>query len=244
MEKTSGELIYRLHNLHKSDLSSDVNVSAQLRKFLDIEQIEHQRYAQNVERIKNLKKLLAKTYESRLTHVQSNLLHSVADMKQALLLQIGMETMECQNTIQNNASECNAHIYKAMLTYVNVLKKELRNAYVELAHEQAQKESLRLQRLVHRDILLFNMKLKLETNNKIELIALSPDSAQFQRCVKAVEDNLGRHYPLNLHLKTAQSSKKPPVTVLNVYKLQNQYLSATLQVSISSPSSSPPLLLF
>jgi hypothetical protein len=69
-----------------------------------------------------------------------------------------------------------------------------------------------------RDIMLFSVHLREETDGAVLLVYLEESSAQYQRCEKAVIDNLGQDCTFD-------------ATVVNVLKLENSHLMKGLQVS-------------
>jgi hypothetical protein len=74
--------------------------------------------------------------------------------------------------------------------------------------------------------------LALETKSRIELQHLSPSTAQYVRCVKAVHDNL--HNCFGFNKSSAMIPDPDNVQILNIFKLKNTVLARNLQVTPAS----------
>lgn len=228
---TSGELLYRINNLHEVDLlPSDSNISHQLRQFLDIHGRE-----QVMRREKTLKStlLLRPTIQEFLSHKARHLSeHSIpfiTALQQCIVSELEKETSYTSALIHENAKQFEAKALESTLQYFFVLKQEIDSASQQLQSERCEKDALKRQAKVARDIMLFNQHLRMESRKRIEISLLHHESAQFQRCVRAVHDNLNDSFGLMLKSKVKLTPKD--ARIVNVFKLRNDNLAKSLQVS-------------
>lgn len=115
-----------------------------------------------------------------------------------------------------------------ILQYYAIIQHEIAASREQLLVENEEKDLLYKQASVLRDIRLFACHLMVESRGKLSFTMLPPDSQQFARCVKAVMDNI-RNDNLN---DMDMNLLKNKIKVLNVFKLQNSFLSAKLQVRV------------
>eukprot|EP01032_Pedospumella_encystans_P017603 gene17603-20052_t len=116
---------------------------------------------------------------------------------------------------------------KLILQYYAIIQHEIAASREQLIQENIEKDLLYKQASVLRDIRLFACHLMIESRGKLSFTMLPPDSQQFARCVKAVMDNI-RNDNLN-DIETDLLRNK--IKVLNVFKLQNSFLSTKLQAA-------------
>jgi arginine repressor len=115
-----------------------------------------------------------------------------------------------------------AEAMQLVLQYYAIIQQEIATSRRKLVQENAERDLLYKQAAVLRDIRLFACHLMVESRGKLSFSMLPPDSQQFARCVKAVMDNVqDDHYDARFRNR---------IRVLNVFKLQNTFLSAKLQV--------------
>ena len=118
-----------------------------------------------------------------------------------------------------------AHFLELVLQYYSVLKDEWVASRGELEKQRDRKSTALLHAEVNRDFKYFAFHLRNETSGIISLSLVNTNSAQYERCVRAVIDN-------KQLLESKQSDKSEyDMKVLNVLKLNNSFLSRKLKVS-------------
>jgi hypothetical protein len=228
---TSGELLYRINNLHHVDLlPTDGATSTQLRQFLDTNGKEQARRRENqLSLTLSLHPNITELHVRKLKHVSEKSIPWIQAHKQSIISEVEKEVSYTSTLLHENAKQFEAKALESTLQYFSVLKQEIESAFQQLESERMEKESLKRQAKVARDIMLFNQHLRMESRNRIELTLLHPESAQFQRCVRAVHDNLNESFGLMLKPKVKLVAKD--VRIINVFKLKNEILAKPLQVS-------------
>lgn len=233
---TSGELYFRLFlEDEKKAGENDIKLPSSMRTFLKRKddpnkEILHTRH-------RALQLLLA-----RVNFLKSTL-PTVKGMSNAAKLRIFREKLLLKNALEAKGQEFDACALQSVLQYAAVLQQELADAQRSLVQERAMKEILREQARVSHELILFSTHLALETKSRIELQHLSPSTAQYVRCVKAVHDNLHNCFGFN---KSSPMIPDPDnVQILNIFKLKNTVLARNLQVTPASRITSfhPHLLL-
>eukprot|EP01039_Chlorochromonas_danica_P012259 gene12259-13968_t len=219
---TSGELYFRLFlEDEKKAGENDIKLPSSMRTFLKRKddpnkEILHTRH-------RALQLLLA-----RVNFLKSTL-PTVKGMSNAAKLRIFREKLLLKNALEAKGQECDACALESVLQYAAVLQQELADAQRSLVQERAMKEILREQARVSHELILFSTHLALETKSRIELQHLSPSTAQYVRCVKAVHDNLHNCFGFN---KSSPMIPDPDnVQILNIFKLKNTVLARNLQKS-------------
>ena len=167
-----------------------------------------------------LRNLIRKLYEERLQFLSRKLIKSINNRKTNYLLSIAQQTAILRKRLDENFEAFDGIALRSTIEYFSVLQMELRKAKQQLIHERNAKDILRKQCHLFRDIQLFNIYLGSETRRSIELQLLSKSSAQFQRCLKAVYDNLGNQnhfvsYHPDLYLRDLESLSPPKEKVQN-----------------------------
>lgn len=230
LEVTSGELLYRLNQLNKLDLLPDQIASNNLRSFLDISGKDQSRKRDIfLGKILNLRPIIERTHQGQIKHVKS-LENYIENYQRAIMAETKKESETLKMLLNNNSRTFDTNALQSALDYFSILKKDIEGATEHLRRERSEKDALKKQAKVYRDIMLFSCHLKLETNKKIEITALSTDSAQFIRCMRAVHDNIGQTF--GMQLKPRQKMTPKDIRILNVFKLKNDFLSRSLQVSM------------
>lgn len=229
---TSGELLYRSNQLQWLDLiPSDPTSSAQLRDFLDIRSREQvARREQQRSSLRSAIATMRDAHQRKVDHiafVRDNMLRA---HQAAILASAKQEAQRVLSLIEQNVQRFEARALNSMMQYFLVLKQEIESVANQLDTERSEKESLKRQAKVARDILLFNCHLRMESRGKIELSLLHQESAQFQRCVRAVQDNMQSSFGGLLQPRRPLTARD--VRIVNVFKLNNDHLSARLQVII------------
>ncbi len=231
---TSGELLYRMNNLREVDLlPSDPNISIQLREFLDIAGKDVvKRREKSLMLTSSLRPIIDECFSNKVDHLSKQTIPFIRSLQQCIQTELEKDVSYSSALLHKNTKHFEAKALESTLQYFSVLKEEIEGAAHQLQIERSEKESLKKQAKVGRDIMLFNQHLRMESRKQIELVPLHPESAQFQRCVRAVHDNLNESFGLMLKPKFKLTAKD--VRILNVFKLKNDRLTKQLQVSFSS----------
>lgn len=134
------------------------------------------------------------------------------------------------------------------LEYYNIIMSELYTTKQQVLCEQRDVQLLYKHAKILRDIEMFSVHLSLETKKNVTLVLLPNDSQQFNRCCKAVMDNikpvLFGESPNNSYASPNKSGNSYSnsgdksnhdtmnlmnnTRILNVFKLQNNYLANNL----------------
>ena len=227
-EVTSGELLYRLNDLHRLDLIAETAAANNLRSFLEVTGKDQTRKRDILMgKILNMRPVIEKTHDSQVRHLQS-IKTFIQSHQRATLAEVNKESQSLRAMLQNNSNTFDTNALQSALEYFSILKKDIEAASEQLKKERSEKDALKKQAKVCRDILLFSTHLKLETNRKVEISLLPVDSAQFLRCVRAVHDNIGSSF--GLQHKPRNKLTPNDVRILNVFKVKNDHLSKVLQV--------------
>jgi hypothetical protein len=231
---TSGELLYQCNDLQLVELvQNDVQASSQLRLFLDVHSQEQaQKRDIALANTLNVRMVVNQTSEATVKHIQHTKSVVIPSLQNSWLAKIECETKNALILLEENAKRFDSRTLTATLQYFSVLKNEIDQTSSDLAAERADKEALKRQAKVARDIMLFNCHLQLECCKKIELSILHHDSAQFQRCVRAVQENLQSNFHNMFSPSMSNKSKftSRDVSIINVFKLRNDFLAKNLQV--------------
>ena len=171
-------------------------------------------------------------------------------MKALYLVELGRITVELKETIVSQSQVFDAVALDATSRYSLVLKDEMRLAEEKLFVEKYEKEFSKKLVQTIKNIQVFNCHLQLESKREIELLLLPHSSQQYQRCMKAVLDNLGGQNHFQNHSSMYmpaveddqggiklrynilyQTLTSQNLKVTNIFKLKNTHLSERLQVS-------------
>lgn len=144
-----------------------------------------------IQRQVSLRSHLRHYFEQKLQYLSRKLIKSINHRKNLYLLNLGRESLQLKRHLEQNHQAYDTVAFQSIIQYYSILQTELANAKERLLHERYEKEILKKQSLLLRNILVFNCYVKIETKHSIELQLLAKTSAQFQRCMKAVFDNLG-----------------------------------------------------
>lgn len=160
-------------------------------------------------------------FEQKLQYLSRKLIKTINYRKNLYLLTICRESMHLKERLRTNHQTYDTIAFQSMIQYYSILQTELANAKERLLHDRYEKEILKKQSLLLRNLLVFNLYLRVETKQCIELQLLGKSSAQFQRCMKAVFDNLGGQNHLTIYhpdvvagsVNTATDLDTPPASV-------------------------------
>ena len=115
-----------------------------------------------------------------------------------------------------------ARMMQLVLEYFSILKDEMHATRSRLEFDQVEGQRQKQQAKRLRDVKIFARHLGMETQGKVFLNLLDPNSSQAKRCSTAIRENMNR--------TLLQSAGYEDVKVLNVFKLEHTVLSRKLQV--------------
>jgi len=220
---TSGELYYNVEIGHGQASISDSKSYAQVKAFLSREKEEDGSI-----KIRQTRRLLLQSHAAKVQHVDEALMELISNRVEHKMLAAHREMIQLKQKIQLYKQRFDHCVLQSVLQYASVLQQEIVEANTLLQQERLMKDSLKDQASLTRELKTFCAHLKLETKGKIELTVLSPNSAQFVRCVKAVYDNLHNCFGFN---NTSPMLPTPQnVHIINVFKLNNSFLAKAMQV--------------
>lgn len=156
-----------------------------------------------------------------------NIVHSTNDN---IITEIKLENEKLKIKIDNLLHHYECHTMQCILQYYNIIKKELDSSRIRLLYDRLEKQILIKQAEILYQLRLFSSHLIIETKGKIFFSITSYDSQQYIRCVKAIKDNVNIEKINNSNLNINIIDFKMKTKVLNVFKLQNGFLSRKLQV--------------
>lgn len=224
-EITSGELYYHVETGHGQASIADSKSYSQVRSFLrrDNKEVEDGSI-----KIRQTRKLLLQSRAAKVQHLDEALMELISNRVEHKMLAAHREMMDLNQKIRLYKQQFDHCALQSVLQYASVLQQEIIEANTLLQQERLMKDSLKDQASLTREFKTYCAHLKLETKGKIELTALSSNSAQFVRCVKAVHDNLNNCFGFG---NTAPMLPTPQnVNIINVFKLKNSFLAKAMQV--------------
>jgi hypothetical protein len=191
-----------LPNTQHND-SSDQNaiIIKSIEELLNYENTEKKLY-QHKNKIQTyllLRNMIRKLYEQKLQYFSRKLIKTINFHKLNYLMTAGKETTNLHNRLLANFHSFQSVLLTSSLQYFHILRKDLSSAKEKLLVERYEKELLKKQALLLKNISIFNIHLALETKRSIELTLLSKNTQQFLRCMKAVYDNLGNQNHLQIY---------------------------------------------
>ena len=116
------------------------------------------------------------------------------------------------------SSSADMNIHSSLNAYFEIITSDAARARSQMSSKITDLRVQFEQAKLKRDIMLFSVHLREETDGAVLLVYLEESSAQYQRCEKAVIDNLGQDCTFD-------------ASVVNVLKLENSHLMKGLQVS-------------
>lgn len=223
-EITSGELYYHVETGHGQASIAESKSYSQVKAFLSREK----EVEDGSVKIRQARMLLLQSYAAKVQHFDEASMALISNQVEHKMLAAYREMMQLKQKIQLYKQQFDHCVLQSVLQYVNVLQQEILEANTLLQQERLMKDSLKDQASLTRQLKTYCAHLKLETKGKIELTALSSNSAQFVRCVKAVHDNLHNCFGFN---NTSPMLPTPQnVHIINVFKLKNSFLAKAMQV--------------
>lgn len=226
MEVTSGEILFRACNMGEAGRSACPEVTEEFWQYLEANQL-----SSNVsDDIVLTNKAIAssvETYLLKLTHKIKSARKSIELTKQKILTEVAVQNLNVKISLLESQRRFEAKAMQLVLRYYTILHNELRSSKKMLSKEKSEKGVLFKQAKILRDVRMFASHIIVESRGKISFSMLPPDSQQFSRCVKAVIDNVNAHRSIVSGMRDIKTKTK----VLNVFKLQNSYLSGKLQAA-------------
>jgi hypothetical protein len=227
IELTSGEALYKANDIGSIGKTLCTDVAEEFWMFLDT---TRSFTGGSEEALYNVKAIgsTVESYILKLRHRILTVRKSVEHMKVKVLNEVNYENNRLLTQIleQQKAFDCEA--LELVLQYYAVIQQEIADSRRKLFMEMQEKGLQIKQAKLLRDIRLFASHLMIESRGKMCFTMLPSDSQQFARCVKAVMDNINVD---RLEVVDAAEFQRK-VRVLNVFKLQNSFLSSKLQVTI------------
>eukprot|EP01039_Chlorochromonas_danica_P005261 gene5261-5795_t len=158
-------------------------------------------------------------YQSTVHHLTKGLSEEIDSVRRSLMVEVLIERELAHTELKKDLHRFDAAAMQSILQYASVIKADMEAAKRQLAQERQEKEILKQQARVCRDFLLFSCHLNMESRGRIDIVCLPHQSTQFQRCVKAVHDNLN----------DVRSPEE--VRILNVFKIKHQALAHLLHAA-------------
>jgi hypothetical protein len=221
MELTSGELLYRANGIGQVGRELYPDITEEFWQFLD----SHGPASSNSEEMLHTSKSISASVEAyilKLRHRVLTVRKSLEHTKQQILSAVEYENKSYSVALERLQRQFDSEAMHLVLQYYAIIQEEIAASRRKLVAEQLDKELLHKQAAVLRDIRLFACHLMVESRGKLGFTMLPQESQQFARCVKAVMDNVQDD------LYNARFRSR--IKVLNVFKLQNSFLSGKLQV--------------
>lgn len=153
-------------------------------------------------------------------------LHRLLEVsKRMILTALKNENTRIISGISALRGKYDRHLMNRTLTYFSLLSNEMVRAQNQLQLRRADKDFLLRQARTIRNIKLFGCHLVAESKGRLKLTVIPPETQQFARCVKAVVDNLNPNI-----FGVSGDDLRSGINVLNVLKVQNEFLASKLQV--------------
>jgi hypothetical protein len=178
-----------------------------------------------LQRVKKLGQAIIQSYQLKVRRIVLSTLKAVQNEKNATLANVALKNELYLTKLSDEQKTQDASLLESVLNYYAILSQEMSAANEGLQIERTDKVVVLKQAAILRDLRYFACNLYVETKGRISLTMLHQESPQFERCVKAVMDNINTAITEELQMDTSTTK------VLNVLKLQNPFLSKKLQVS-------------
>ena len=188
----SGEIFYRSKSLSESSLRLDSKVR-ELDEFLggdNNSQLQRSLGRQTLKKLRNIRKLDSTVNDLSSSHgscVMNQLLDSSYDRVQK---EINCSGERLAKEIRNLVGALDAKLMGRTLEYLSMCKEEM-----GCIREKLTENSLGCNRRKHeakrlRDLHIFSKHLETETQGCVSFSTVAPDSNQWERCGKAVQENV------------------------------------------------------
>jgi hypothetical protein len=186
-------------------------------------------------KLSSLIKINYEIYIMKLKHHINDIQNIVHSTNDNIITEIKLENEKLKIKIDDLLHHYESHTMQCILQYYNIIKKELDSSRIRLLYDRLEKQILIKQAEILYQLRLFSSHLIIETKGKIFFSITSYDSQQYIRCVKAIKDNVNIEKINNSNLNIINIIDfKMKTKVLNVFKLQNGFLSRKLQVTNSN----------
>jgi hypothetical protein len=191
-------------------LKSDVNSEDQ--------KVHNSQTLVNIQNIRHMNSILYDSGNNLDSDTLEQLINSASQNALYEAYSLASKTTEDMTQLQKMSD---VQTMQFLLSYCSILKDEM-NFNSELLDKDTVANNLRkLQAKKLRDIQIFSRHLKVETQGKVFLNMIAPESTQWKRCGKAVRENLS--------LPRLQSMECSDIKILNVFKIEHKLLAKKLQ---------------
>lgn len=221
--------MYRANDIGSVGQALHPDISEDFWLFLDITKATMG--TTNSEEIAHTGKAISASVEAYILKLRHRILtvrKAVELMKSQILNEIEFQNQRITSHLLEQQSRFDADVLQLVLQYYAIIQHEIATSRTKLLQENSEKDLLCKQAAILRDIRLFAYHLMVESRGKLGFTLLSPESQQFVRCVKAVMDNINN----GVFQMANADALRTQIKVLNVFKLQNSFLSGKLQVRV------------
>lgn len=229
LELISGELFLRQQGVLSDGATPlQTQVDDEFWAFLDL---DYANYTTNLKKdfliARNIGKRSLTAYELKIEHDVKALALAIEKLKDKVLSAVSSCNCQVGYALERLQADFDTVMMNLVLEYYSILQNEISLTRSRLSDEQREKVVALKQLNVLRNTQLYAAHLKLETRNRCCYTILRQDSPQFQRCGKAVLDNLAQSF-----CGAAIDEWRQKVRVLHVFKLHNTMLAKNLQVLV------------
>jgi hypothetical protein len=229
MELTSGEMLYRANEMGSIGRKLYSDITEEFWQFLDASKSVSSNGDEMVHSNKSISASV-EAYILKLRHRILTVRKAVEYTKYGVINEMNYENKKFTSALLDLQKRFDSEALQLVLQYYAIIQQEIETSRVKLVQENTEKELLFKQAAVLRDIRLFASHLMVESRGKLGFTMLPAESQQFARCVKAVMDNVQDEA-----FSTGDVARfRSRIKVLNVFKLQNSFLSGKLQVPLYS----------
>ena len=238
MELTSGEILFKANDIGNIGRSLCTEISDDFWQFLDTSR-QNASTAEEMSHTGRAISTTVETYIMKLRHRILTIRKSIELTKVHILNELSFENEKFTSQLLEKQKSFDCEVLQLVIQYYAIIQHEISASRSKLTIEMTEKNLQFKQAAVLRDIRLFACHLMVESRGKLSFTMLPPDSQQFARCVKAVMDNVNfERFDVfdssgRSRLSNGSGGTKDIrslIKVLNVFKLQNSFLSGKLQV--------------
>jgi hypothetical protein len=218
MEITSGELYFRrTYGWHGGLLAPHVNLKKTADTSESITQAENR-----LSSIMSLHLQARKAFRARLISMSKDE-PKLLSLKFDRMIQLARSRRETLSiSLDQEVSRTDKVVKYSVMHYLTILKEELQMSRGIHRGDDNLAASLARQARIKHDLLLFAYSLKRETKGSICIHNLMADTPQYKRCKKAaIESTAVNFFGMNPELNS--------LNVVNIFKLENRWLSGQLQ---------------
>ena len=219
MDHTSGEILFHSKNLGEigRKIYGDENIHEEFWRFIELKHnLEQGNENADREKTNMIGCKTINIYKLKLSH-QSKMAWNFCDLKKKdILFRIDRLNNIFINELTSLQKMFDSRFMQLVLQYYVILRHEMEESRKQLFFERQDKNLAIQHALVLKEIQIFACHIKQESKSAVVLSTLGTETPQFERCAKAVKDNL----PSDSFCR-----------VFNVFKLTNSFLSKSLQVN-------------